>query len=146
MRREGISVLATSVVLLVLGVALALIVYSVVTGSIFGIYQKQQAGIPGTNIEIVNFNPGNETLGQNANVTIRNMGPNSLPIEGEDHWQVFIDDEQYEVVALSPDSGELEVGGVLVIYLGEAVSWEPHTIKVYGPLATRAFAGWSPGG
>jgi len=132
---------------MVLGIALAVLVYQVVLGATGGSYRKIQAGTPQSNIQIMAFDPGNATTGELAKVYVKNLGPSDIEFSGPSEWQVFIDDEMKTIIQTDPALGSLRVGEALNITLSEAINATvPHTIKVYGPKATIAYAGWSPGG
>ncbi len=146
-RRKGVSQVTTAVVLMVLGIALAILVYQVVLGATRGSYRKIQAGTPKSNIQIMAFDPGNATTGEYAKVYVKNLGPSDIEFSGPSEWQVFIDDQMKTISTMDPASGSLKVGEALNITLSETINANiSHTIKVYGPQATIAYAGWSPGG
>ncbi len=146
-RRRGVSQVTTAIVLMVLGIALAVLVYQVVLGATRGSYRKIEAGTPKSNIQIMAFDPGNATAGSYAKVYVKNLGPSDIEFSGPSEWQVFIDDEFKTISSLDPASGSLRVGESINITLSEAINANvSHTIKVFGPRATIAYAGWSPGG
>jgi len=144
--RKGVSQVTTVVVLMVLGIALAVLVYQVVLGATRGTYGKIESGTPKTNIQIMALDPGNESSGVPAKIYVKNIGPSDIDYSGPSEWQVFIDNEPKDIQSLNPPSG-LGVGEMLNITLTEGVNASiSHTIKVYGPYATMAYSGWSPGG
>jgi len=133
-RRRGVSQVTTAVVLMVLGVALAVLVYQVVLGATSGSYRKIQAGVPKSNIQIMAFDPGNATAGETAKVYVKNLGPSDIEYSSPDEWQVFIDEELKAIATMDPASGSLKVGEALNITLAEAINAnQSHTIKVFGP-------------
>jgi len=148
--RPGISKVAVSAVLLVLGVAAAVMAYVLSRGAIFHFYGRAEHAGPKTEIQIVAFNP-NPT--GRANVTVRNMGPEDLPLVGASSWQVVVDNQVYGVTgaysATSPPtplswSATIQVGESFTLRLDSGVSDEPHDIAVYGPYGVGARAGYSP--
>jgi hypothetical protein len=154
--RYGISTVVVSLVLMVIGVFLAIMVYLVLSGALPSMYQRQEAALPKTNIAIINF-INNTNAGDSWNVTIRNNGPVSLQVGGKDKWQVFVDDKPASITAIYAKTAtgdvdvtynpsySIQVNEVIVIKVGISLSTTlPHTIKVFGPQATQAFAGWSP--
>jgi|GEM_PF-3311572 hypothetical protein len=154
--RYGISTVVVSLVLMVIGVFLAIMVYLVLSGALPSMYQRQEAALPKTNIQIINF-INNTNAGDSWNVTIRNNGPVSLQVGGKDKWQVFVDDKPASITAIYAKTAtgdvdvtynpsyNIQVNGVIVIKVGISLSTTlPHTVKVFGPQATQAFAGWSP--
>ena len=150
--RRGVSTVVISVVLMVIGVFLAIMVYLTLSGALPGIYQRQEAALPKTNIAIINF-INNTPSGSSWNVTIKNNGPVSLQVGGADKWQVYVDDKRANIVNIyagdqpASPSYPIPVGGVIVIKITTSASpTEPHTVKVFGPQATYAFIGWSPKG
>ncbi len=146
-KREGISQVTTAIVLMVLGIALAVLVYQIVLGATSGSYRKMQAGTPKSNIQIMAFDPGNSSTGTPAKVYVKNMGPSDIEYSAPSEWQVFIDEQMKTIGSLDPASGPLKVGEAINITLTEWVNANvSHTIKVFGPQATIAYAGWSPGG
>ncbi|RSN72251.1 hypothetical protein D6D85_14545 [Candidatus Methanodesulfokora washburnensis] len=134
-------------------------VYLVLSGALPSMYQRQEAALPKTNIQIINF-INNTNAGDSWNVTIRNNGPVSLQVGGRDKWQVFIDDRpaliplEQGIIAkeatgdrdvTNDPNYSVPVNGVIVIKVTISLSTtSPHTVKVFGPQATQAFAGWSP--
>ncbi|MGY0288595.1 MAG: hypothetical protein ACUX7D_07595 [Candidatus Methanodesulfokora washburnensis] len=145
--RYGISTVVVSLVLMVIGVFLAIMVYLVLSGALPSMYQRQEAALPKTNIQIINFiNKSNS--GDRWEVTIRNNGPVSLQTGGATEWQVFIDDRRVDRIISIIPSTTVPVGGSIVIEVEitnpPASPSSPHTVKVFGPQATQAFAGWSP--
>jgi hypothetical protein len=159
--RYGISTVVVSLVLMVIGVFLAIMVYLVLSGALPSMYQRQEAALPKTNIAIINF-INTTNVGNRWNVTIRNNGPVSLQVGGRDKWQVFIDDRPALIplergIIAKTATGDLDVtnypsysipvNGVIVLNVTITPSLSPtspHTVKVFGPQATQAFAGWSP--
>ena len=148
--RLGISKVAVSAVLLVLGVAAAVMAYVLSRGAIFHFYTRAEHAGPKTEIQIINFNPNPSTM---ANITLRNMGPEELPLLGSESWQVVIDNTIYSVVsaysATSPPtplswSDSVQVGESFILVLSSGVTDEPHDIAVYGPYGVSARAGYSP--
>lgn len=145
--RKGISQVTTAVVLMVLGIALAVLVYQVVIGTTRGVYSKYEAGTPRSDIQIMNLDPGNASAGVPAKIYIRNLGPSDIEFSGPQEWQVFIDNQPMSILTMDPAQGTLKINEVLNITLREAVNASfSHFITVYGPYATIARAGWSPGG
>lgn len=146
--RHGISTVVISVVLMVIGVFLAILVYLVLSGALPGMYQRQEAALPKTNIAIINFVNGSKVGSSwKWSVTVKNNGPVSLQVGSTNEWQVFIDDKPAHISSMDPASGTIPVNGVIVIEVtSDADPGLPHTVKVFGPQATQAFAGWSPKG
>ena len=156
--RYGISTVVVSLVLMVIGVFLAIMVYLVLSGALPSMYQRQEAALPKTNIAIINFiNKSNG--GDIWYVYIRNNGPVSLQVGGVDKWKVFIDDRPAfitdiiakeaagDIYVTNIPSYSIEVNKVIVLNVTITPSLSPtspHTVKVFGPQATQAFAGWSP--
>ena len=156
--RYGISTVVVSLVLMVIGVFLAIMVYLVLSGALPSMYQRQEAALPKTNIQIINFiNKTNS--GDKWEVTIKNNGPVSLQVGGKDKWRVFIDDidAPIENITAKTATGDFDVtnypsysipvNGVIVLNVTitpPLSPTSPHTVKVFGPQATQAFAGWSP--
>jgi len=143
--RYGISTVVVSLVLMVIGVFLAIMVYLVLSGALPSMYQRQEAALPKTNIQIINFINRNNN-GDDWSITIRNNGPVSLQADGPDKWQVFIDDKPVKRIYYISNTGNVPVGGIIVLNVTTSPlsTTSPHTIKVFGPQATQAFAGWSP--
>ena len=145
--RYGISTVVVSLVLMVIGVFLAIMVYLVLSGALPSMYQRQEAALPKTNIQIINFiNKTNN--GDRWEVTIKNNGPVSLQVSSPDEWRVYVDDQYVIVNSINPaPPATIQVGGSIVIEVipdPPASPSSPHTVKVFGPQATQAFAGWSP--
>ncbi len=148
MRRSGgISNVAIVVILMVLGVILAILVYFVASGATVGWFRTRSSSYAATNLEIVGFTPTDPPDHPQASVLIKNIGPVSVHYDNIQDWQVFIDERQCSVALLNPPPpNDLDVNRQLNITLSCYVDpTTSHTIKVFGPQATQAFAGWSPG-
>jgi len=149
--RYGISTVVVSLVLMVIGVFLAIMVYLVLSGALPSMYQRQEAALPKTNIQIINFintTTPDGNAGKEWEVTIKNNGPVSLQVSSPDEWQIYVDDQRATVDSINPaPPATIQVGGSIVIKIKvnpPASPSSPHTVKVFGPQATQAFAGWSP--
>ncbi len=139
--------MAVTAVLIVLGVAAASMVFVLAGGALTHFMGVAESAAPKTNIEILAFGPHPVS----ANITIRNVGPEGLPLKGTNAWQVFIDGQVYSVSRITdanginlPPSHTADVNEVFVLWLSSGVGDEPHDIAVYGPYGTRARAGYSP--
>ncbi len=148
--RAGISRVAITAVLLVLGVAAAGMVFVLTRGALLHFVGLAESRTPRSNIEIVP--PGLNNSGGTTYVFLRNLGPDPLPVEGTDVWTVVIDGSVVSVTSIEDLNGvafsssdEIAVGQVFRLALGTTVDLgEPHDVAVYGPYSTRARAGYSP--
>jgi len=148
--RAGISRVAITAVLLVLGVAAAGMVFVLTRGALLHFVGLAESRTPRSNIEIVP--PGLNNSGGVTYVFLRNLGPDPLPVEGTDVWTVVIDGSVISVSGIQDlegtpysNSDEIPVGEVFKLALGTTIDLtEPHDIAVYGPYSTRARAGYSP--
>ena len=145
-RYGGISNVAIVVILIVLGVLLAILVYFVASGAAVSWFRTKSSGYAATNLEIVGFTPTDPPAHPQASVLIKNLGPVSVHYDSTQDWQVFVDESQCLISSLNPPPpADLDVNRQLNITLNCYVDpTTSHTIKVFGPQATQALAGWSP--
>ena len=142
MKRAGISRVAVEVIILVIGVALALLIFSPVGSYIFGALGRTSAVGGQTTIAILSVSG----LGSSPiNIYVKNLGPNDLDLSGgASAWQVFIDNTAETVTGLTEqgtNDGKLSVDEVVVLAIGSPSgsysNTSSYSIIVYGPGGTQ---------
>ncbi len=138
-----------AVVLIVMSVSLAVVVYSAARGAVFQVAKGSEATAPKTNLEIIAFNPNSPSAGQ-AEIVLRNRGPNDIPVGDTSSWTVFINGSMVTVIDVFDAGGDgtFNVNEQLTIRVnvGTISSTSSQSIRVYGPGGSKAYAGWTPPG
>ncbi len=141
----GISKVYTSVLLVVLGVALVALLYYSSTHRTLSSMEGSVRVSEMTGIEILGMSPDGPDKNR-AVIIIRSMFRDTIPYEGASSWQVFIDRNKAEILELNPPSGILKKGEKLIIKVDfSGYSWRAnHEIDVFGPKGARAKFIWIP--
>ncbi len=142
--RAGISRVVVEVIILVIGVALALLIFSPVGSYIFGALGRASAVGGQTTISVLAVSGlGTGTI----EIYVKNLGPNELDLGGNTSaWQVFFDSQAETVDKLeeqrTPADGKLSVDEVVVLIIskpfnGSYSNTSSYSIIVYGPGGTQ---------
>ncbi len=141
MKRAGISRVAVEVIILVIGVALALLIFSPIGSYIFGALGRTSAVGGQTTLAVLSVSGMGSS---NGIIYVKNLGPNDISGAGSTAaWQVFIDNQKLDVSnlagAVSGSDDVLEVNGVaeLTVNLGNYSATQSYSIIVYGPGGTQ---------
>ena len=141
MKRAGISRVAVEVIILVIGVALALLIFSPIGSYIFGALGRTATVGGQTTIGILAVSGMGTSSGT---IYVKNLGPNDLSGAGStSSWQVFINNTNIAVSAVSGAASStddvLEVNGVvqLTVDLSSYSSTRSWAVLVYGPSGTQ---------
>jgi len=141
MGRAGISRVVVEVIILVIGVALALLIFSPIGSYIFGALGRTSAVGGQTTLAVLSISGMGNSSGK---IYVKNLGPNDLSGAGSsDAWQVFIDNEKLSIAsvsgAVSGSDDILEVDGVaeLNVDLSSYSATSSYSIIVYGPGGTQ---------
>ncbi|GEM_PF-826220 len=141
MKRAGISRVVVEVIILVIGVALALLIFSPIGSYIFGALGRISAVSGQTTIAILTVSGMGEANGM---IYVKNLGPKDLSgANSTTAWQVFIDNTKLTVSgvggAVGTNDEVLEVDGVaeLTVNLSAYSATSSYTIIVYGPGGTQ---------
>jgi hypothetical protein len=126
MMRAGVSRVVVEIIILVIAVALALLIFSPLSGYIFGSLGKTATvgGTANIRVESASYDTASSTL----KVYIRNLGPGTIPAGT---WTVYVDGAQWQT--LSQDAvdkdGTITISGTLSGF----DTTRQHSITVYGP-------------
>ncbi|RLE83384.1 MAG: hypothetical protein DRJ41_04960 [Thermoprotei archaeon] len=138
MKRAGISRVAVEVIILVIGVALALLIFSPIGSYIFGALGRTSTVGGQTTISVLSVSG----LGTgSATLYVKNLGPNDISnVADTTDWQLFIDNQNVPISGVSGDATDdlLEVDEVAQLtFDGSGFSnTTTHTILLYGPGGT----------
>jgi len=143
--RAGISRVVVEIIILVIAVALALLIFSPISGYIFGSLGRT-ATVGGTSqIQVLNA----QTDGNSKwYIDVKNLGPGTPSLSGvaNTDFQVFVDGVKCDLSSSSYSSGTWDVGKTVNLVCtsisgGESVpvdKTKQHNIIVYGPGNTQA--------
>ena len=131
--RRGISTLVVTVVLMVVGVAGALLAYGVLRGQIRLAGRKMAGVASAAQVEVIG-------LDSSGNIIVKNTGTTVIP---DGNWEVVVDGQ---VVNQVTNAGELDPGETLALSPGTFTFQEGMTyvIEVSGPAGATAQYVYSP--
>ena len=149
MKRAGISRVAVEVIILVIGVALALLIFSPIGSYIFGALGRTSAVGGQTTVTILSAEI-DESSNQ-ITIYVKNVGPSDLDLDPDDdsnyaeEWQVFVDNEAFTISSSSSSFGSddtMSVNEVITLVAdaptGTTLSeTSSYNIVVYGPGGTQ---------
>jgi len=138
--RAGISRVVVEIIILVIAVALALLIFSPISGYIFGSLGRTATVGGASQIQILNA----QFDGSNWNITVKNLGPGTVTYKSSTDFRVYVDGNVC-------DSGLLPSP----LPLGKTYNWtvgttitvkctfstertKQHNIVLYGPGGTQA--------
>ncbi|RLG52865.1 MAG: hypothetical protein DRO00_04955 [Thermoproteota archaeon] len=146
MKRAGISRVAVEVIILVIGVALALLIFSPIGSYIFGALGRTSAVGGQTTVTVLSA----EIDESNSTITlyVKNVGPSDLDLDPDDdsnyneEWQVFVDNKEAPISSTDISDDTMSVNEVVQLTcsapsglsLSETSSYN---IVVYGPGGTQ---------
>jgi len=150
MKRAGISRVAVEVIILVIGVALALLIFSPIGSYIFGALGRTSAVGGQTTISILSVSI--DETDNEMHIFVKNLGPGDVDVNSTNagkSWQVFIDgnkasDLSYgnSSIAGGQDEGTFEVNEVIELVADPPTGvtfskTSSYTVVVYGPGGTQ---------
>ncbi len=142
---RGISRVFMSAFLVILGLILVAMLYYVAANVSLVTMEGYVRVSEMAGIEILGMSPDNGTS-HVAVIVIRSTFKDSIPYEGPNCWQVFIDRRRVQILELSPPNGALRKGDKLMIKVDfTGFSWDSnHEIEVFGPKGAKAKLVWLP--
>jgi hypothetical protein len=151
MMRAGISRVVVEIIILVIAVALALLIFSPISGYIFGSLGRTSAVGGAANIQVLSV----YNVSAYVTIDVKNLGPGTITKPGGDitsaDFKVFIDNKEVTVSGITPSSIHAwNVSDVVTITTGQsyntAFATKQHNIVVYGPGNTMTQYLFSPQG
>jgi hypothetical protein len=140
--RAGISRVVVEIIILVIAVALALLIFSPISGYIFGSLGRTATVGGATTAQIISASYSDTTL----TIYMKNLGPNSVNCpSGNASFQVYVDNRYYAPSG-STDSITWDPGRVIVVQATVSpfdVNAQ-HSIVVYGPGGIQVQYLYSP--
>jgi len=147
--RAGISRVVVEIIILVIAVALALLIFSPISGYIFGSLGRTATVGGAAQIQILNANTTAATTSQVWTIYVKNLGPGTITgANVADNYKVYIDGKTCGVDSTptntstnNPAGSTWGVGITLKVSCSLATGVEPtkqHNIVLYGPGGTQA--------
>jgi len=143
--RAGISRVVVEIIILVIAVALALLIFSPISGYIFGSLGRTATVGGTTQIQILNAQITSTTSGGTTTATwsidVKNLGPGTPAVSKSGDFKVYVDGQDCgDVTYEQPSNGKWDVGTVITLSCsaGSADKSKQHNIVVYGPGGTQA--------
>ncbi|RSN73151.1 hypothetical protein D6D85_11255 [Candidatus Methanodesulfokora washburnensis] len=136
MMRAGISRVVVEIIILVIAVALALLIFSPISGYIFGSLGRTATVGGASQIQILS---ASSTDGASWTIYVKNLGPGTVTYTGTADWRVYIDGGSCTVDNPS-NSGVWSVGTTVTVTCTTSTlpTTKQHNIVVYGPGGTQA--------
>jgi hypothetical protein len=136
--RAGISRVVVEIIILVIAVALALLIFSPISGYIFGSLGRTATVGGAAQIQILNAYVGS---GGNWIADVKNLGPGTVTVNSADDWKMFVDGASCTTLTTTLSSGPWTAGSTVTLTCSGGVNTattKQHTIVVYGPGGTQA--------
>ena len=149
--RPGISRVVVEIIILVIAVALALLIFSPISGYIFGSLGRTATVGGAAQIQILSARVDNPASPGSITVDVKNLGPNVVkcanppsPCDTPD-FRVFIDNREAGITRVTGDTNNQGYWDRDEVF-SLAASWptglsdgnRQHNIVVYGPGGTQA--------
>jgi len=138
MMRAGISRVVVEIIILVIAVALALLIFSPISGYIFGSLGRTSTVGGTSQIQVLNARYSGGWI-----IDVKNLGPGTPDLSTG--FRVYIDGTDCGTCSASPSSGSWGVGTVVEITCSSgctsgdvANTAKQHSIVVYGPGNTQS--------
>jgi len=135
--RAGISRVVVEIIILVIAVALALLIFSPISGYIFGSLGRTSTVGGASQIQILNVNFTKTGSSYNTvNVDVKNLGPGTIP-PGE--WRIYVDGVSWGSNTTNKTLQKDETITITAASSGATADiTKQHSIVVYGPGNTQA--------
>jgi len=144
--RPGISRVVVEIIILVIAVALALLIFSPISGYIFGSLGRTATVGGATTAQIISASY--DTDSHNLNIYIKNLGPNSVNCtSGNLSFQVYVDSKYYSSPTTASSSPVLWSPGKIIVVQAAVSPFDvntQHNIVVYGPGGVQVQYLYSP--
>jgi len=148
--RPGISRVVVEIIILVIAVALALLIFSPISGYIFGSLGRTATVGGASQIQILSAQYGTITTGGTGwIIDVKNLGPGTPSYLGgsapsNDDFKVFIDQQVCSIQSAtetgsSTSNGKWDVNEVIRVECTSSVTdtAKQHSIVLYGPGSTQ---------
>ena len=132
--RPGISRVVVEIIILVIAVALALLIFSPLSGYIFGSLGRTATVGGAAQIQILNV-VNHTSTGDQWDITVKNLGPGTIPAGT---WQVYIDGDRAQQDPTGPQLGKDDTVTLTVTFTTAKDPQRQHNIVVYGPGNVQA--------
>jgi len=135
MMRAGISRVVVEIIILVIAVALALLIFSPISGYIFGSLGRTATVGGAAQIQILNAQYSSGTL----TLYVKNLGPGTITVSGgtDTDFRVYVDGNPY---SCSTTGTTWTVGMTIQVSCSTSSfdTTKQHNIVLYGPGGTQA--------
>jgi len=148
--RPGISRVVVEIIILVIAVALALLIFSPISGYIFGSLGRTATVGGAAQIQILNANISKDsgTTYQYWTIDVKNLGPGTLSYPGNslssDDFKAFVDQQDCSISNAQEKGGgsdttKWEVNEIIEITCTSSITdkSKQHSIVIYGPGNTQ---------
>jgi len=139
--RAGISRVVVEIIILVIAVALALLIFSPISGYIFGSLGRTATVGGASQIQVLNM----RNITNGWSIDVKNLGPGTPPLSSPStDFQIYVDGVKCGTVSgytVSSSNSTWSVGQTLTLQCTGSVPTEKskqHNIIVYGPGNTQA--------
>jgi len=138
--RAGISRVVVEIIILVIAVALALLIFSPISGYIFGSLGRTATVGGAAQIQVLNA----QTDGNSWTIYVKNLGPGTITKSAGNFdstdFRVYIDGKKCDdTLTVSPSTNSWGVGTTLTVSCTLAAEpTKQHNIVLYGPGGTQA--------
>jgi len=150
--RAGISRVVVEIIILVIAVALALLIFSPISGYIFGSLGRTATVGGASQIQILSANTTAATANQPWTIYAKNLGPGTLTYTKTDDFRVYIDGKTCSITKVadsttvtpeSPSSTPISWDKDKTIKVDCSLTTgvettKQHNIVLYGPGGTQA--------
>jgi len=144
--RAGISRVVVEIIILVIAVALALLIFSPISGYIFGSLGRTATVGGAAQIQILSANSSN---GKDWTLYVKNLGPGTITYKSKDDFKIYIDgqacsiSEDADIYPQPSTSGTSWTPGSTVTVKKCSLTTQvemtkQHNIVFYGPGGTQA--------
>ena len=133
--RAGISRVVVEIIILVIAVALALLIFSPISGYIFGSLGRTSTVGGATQIQVLNAKFTCNGSSCNLTLHIKNLGPGTIPAGT---WHVYVNNTDWGTYSMNNPLNPGDVVSVTVSTTGTIDTTRQHSIVVYGPGNTQA--------
>jgi len=135
MMRAGISRVVVEIIILVIAVALALLIFSPISGYIFGSLGRTSTVGGASQIQVLNA----QSSSTGFNLYVKNLGPGTITISSTNDFRVYVDGSSYNC---NTNTTVWTVGMTIQITCNPSTgtfdTTRQHNIVIYGPGGTQA--------
>jgi len=139
--RAGISRVVVEIIILVIAVALALLIFSPISGYIFGSLGRTATVGGAAQIQILSAKYGTVDTGNGWTIDVKNLGPGNISYissKKEDDFKVFVDGTECQMYSVSDTSdGWTKDETITVKCTSNLDGTKQRSIVLYGPGNTQ---------